>query len=374
MSQLLSLGAINKNTGEYVYPKIANKKDEYICPECNKDLILVNGEVRVHHFRHKVDCINPCHHYGNPTESQIHKEAKNLLKSLLERKIPISFIRSCCECNRYDEFEIPVMTETSNIVIEHRFVYNGLSKQADVAYINDGMIIYIFEIYNTHKTSSENRPEPWFEVDAKTLIKMANAISLSSLQIPCIRCEKCVNCIEKYMNKIKEYDIERYVRIKLGQRIFPTPSRKLCEKPEGDYCRLGTLCDNCKYNEWYDDEWKLNGHKRFDYDARSDFQYNKEIIDLFDKDFMRKAIVIHTHKGKVDAHIVSKIIYNKHNLWDETRLGETNNLPVDETFELDGYSTVEIIKKLIEYCRFRYNRPWAKFTSLPPSQRGPQIN
>jgi hypothetical protein len=55
MSQLLSLGAINKLTGEYVYPKIANKKDEYICPECNKDLILVQGEIRVHHFRHKVD-------------------------------------------------------------------------------------------------------------------------------------------------------------------------------------------------------------------------------------------------------------------------------------------------------------------------------
>ena len=36
MSQLLSLGAINKFTGEYVYPKIANKKDEYICCECNR--------------------------------------------------------------------------------------------------------------------------------------------------------------------------------------------------------------------------------------------------------------------------------------------------------------------------------------------------
>jgi hypothetical protein len=37
MSQLLSLGAINKVTSEYVYPKIANKKDEYICPDCNKE-------------------------------------------------------------------------------------------------------------------------------------------------------------------------------------------------------------------------------------------------------------------------------------------------------------------------------------------------
>ena len=36
MSHTLSIGAINKLTGDYVYPKIANKKDEYICPECNK--------------------------------------------------------------------------------------------------------------------------------------------------------------------------------------------------------------------------------------------------------------------------------------------------------------------------------------------------
>ena len=82
MSQLLSLGAINKLSGEYVYPKIANKKDEYICPECNKDLILCQGEIRVHHFRHKVDSVNPCNHYSNPTETQIHKDAKILLKNL----------------------------------------------------------------------------------------------------------------------------------------------------------------------------------------------------------------------------------------------------------------------------------------------------
>jgi competence CoiA-like predicted nuclease len=55
----LSLGAINKITREYVYPKIANKIDKYICHECNKDLILVQGKIRVHHFRHKVS-INPC--------------------------------------------------------------------------------------------------------------------------------------------------------------------------------------------------------------------------------------------------------------------------------------------------------------------------
>ena len=100
MAKVILLGAINKNTREYVYPKVANKKDEYVCPDCNKDLILCQGDIRAHHFRHKVDSVNPCHHYSNPSESQIHKDAKKLLKNLLERKIPISFIRNCCCCKK----------------------------------------------------------------------------------------------------------------------------------------------------------------------------------------------------------------------------------------------------------------------------------
>lgn len=207
MTHLLSLGAINKLTGEYVYPKIANKKDEYICPECNKDLILCQGEIRVHHFRHKVDS-NPCNHYNSPGESQIHKDAKMLLKTLLERKIPLSFIRKCCSCKENEEFEIPEISETSVIQLEYRFEYNGV-KIADVAYIDDDSeFLCIFEICNTHKTCSENRPEPWFEIDAETLIKMANDNRLTSLQIPCIRCEKCDDCIETEEKRLKIKNLE----------------------------------------------------------------------------------------------------------------------------------------------------------------------
>jgi hypothetical protein len=223
MAQLLSLGAINKNTGEYVYPKIANKKDEYICHECNKDLILCQGKIKVPHFRHKVDNVNPCHHYSNPTETQIHKDAKILLKNLLERKIPISFIRNCCSCKKNEEFEIPEISKTSTIQLEYRFEYNGL-KIADVVYIDDGDIVCIFEICNTHKTFSENRPEPWFEINAQTLIKLTNDNSLTTLQIPCIRCEKCDDCIEKekgdIIKKNKALDI-LYNWFQTGIEISP---------------------------------------------------------------------------------------------------------------------------------------------------------
>jgi hypothetical protein len=249
MSHILSLGAMNKHTREYVYPKIANKKDEYVCPECDKDLILCQGEIRAHHFRHKVDSINPCHHYSNPTEAQVHKDAKILLKSLLERKIPISFIRNCCSCKKNEVFEIPEISETSAITLEHRFEYNG-PKIADVGYIDDNELLCIFEICNTHKTRSEHRPEPWFEINAETLISIANDNNLTSLQIPCIRCEKCDGCVEQekvdYVNNVvkknkapnKEQSIYPY------RVYFQVPISKKYEAKQ-----LGAIWDN--YYKWW---------------------------------------------------------------------------------------------------------------------------
>ena len=316
---ILSLGAINKLTGEYVYPKIANKKDEYICPECNKDLILCQGEIRVHHFRHKVDSINPCHHYSNPTETQIHNDAKILLKNLLERKIPISFIRNCCCCKKNEEFEIPEITETSVIQLEYRFEYNGV-KIADVAYIDNNEIVCIFEICNTHKTCSENRPEPWFEINAEALIKIANDNTLTSLQIPCVRCEKCNECIEKENANLKYYNIEKYVRIKLGQK-YPIP----------DYLENGRV-----------------KHLRFDFDAQYGITHNKNIMDLFDEDFINKKVVIHSYKGSINAYIISISSYNKYNYWGE--IWDDMHFPCEKIIDVSGESTNSIIIELIKYC------------------------
>lgn len=144
MAHFLSLGALNKITGEYVYPSIANKSASYICPECTRDLILCQGKIKAHHFRHKTDN-NPCNYYNKPSESQIHKDAKMLLKHLLENKVPITFIRSCERCAKQDEYEIPEIGADSKIVLEYRFDYNGL-KIADVAYIDGDGVVALFEI------------------------------------------------------------------------------------------------------------------------------------------------------------------------------------------------------------------------------------
>ena len=247
MNSLISLGAINKQTGEYVYPKIANKQDEYFCPECNKDLILCQGDIRTHHFRHKVTT-NPCNHYSSPTETQIHKDAKLLMKTLLDKKIPVSFVRNCWCCKKNEEFEIPETSETSDVRLEHRFEYHG-PKVADVAYIENGEILCIFEICNTHKTRSEDRPEPWFEIDATTLLTLVNTNN-EPLIINCVRCEKCEKCKNELIKiyKDKKVAIDIFVKwIGEGNDILPFTCRDFdgINIPNGigehgDY--LGTLC------------------------------------------------------------------------------------------------------------------------------------
>lgn len=329
MSQLICLGAINKVTGEYIQPKFANKKDEYICPDCNAILILCQGEMRIFHFRHKVDNFNICNRYNHPSESQIHKDAKTLLKNLFEKKETISFVRNCCCCKINDEFEIPEMSENSKIELEYKFEYNG-TKIADVAYLDEGNLFCVFEIYNTHKTKCENRPEPWFEIDAKKLIQIANNNSFHKLEIPCIRCEKCEDCIEKENANLKYTNIDKYIRQKLGQK-YPIP----------EYAEHLGVKDKIK-------------HLRFNFHAGTDVTQNKQILELFAEDFMNKKIVIHTWKGNVDAFVVSPLSYSKYNYWNyfkEHHYNPTEQLPFENEIEMTSLSTTEILKKLILYCR-----------------------
>lgn len=202
MSQLLSLGAIEKSSGIYVYPSIANKKETYICPDCSEELILCQGKIRIHHFRHKIekDKENPCNYYNKPTESQIHRNAKMLLKALFDNGNKVTITKKCSNqyCGNCDNLEIQ-KTEQQKVQLEYRFNFNESIKIADVALLENGLIIYIFEICYKHKTADENRPEPWFEIGAIDLLNMVNSFNMvnsdCNFSINCIRGFKCKNCV-----------------------------------------------------------------------------------------------------------------------------------------------------------------------------------
>lgn len=346
MTSLISLGAINKITREYVYPKIANKKDEYVCPDCNRDLILCQGDIRVHHFRHKVDTVTHCQHYNSPTESQIHKDAKMLLKTLLEKKIPLSFIRNCSCCKKNEEYVIPEVTETTTIELEHRFEYNGL-KIADVAYINNNKLLYIFEIYNTHKTNSENRPEPWFEINALELIKMVNDGVDNQVKINCIRCEKCDNCIEK------DCPVELFGGVfKFGNMV---EGNTVCDICKTHKIKQGDKIGWCRYNSFF--------YCKKCYIDISKYVFITKPISLFQSSFPEKTEIIEIDCNSSDNYFAKKlsdilvICVNNFNETEKRIISEYNINNIEELIRNNNVIKTDKQRclKAYKYVRDRYD-------------------
>ena len=212
MAQHFSMGAMNKTTNTYEYPTIADKKNKYECPECKKDVIFKKGTIIRPYFAHKKSN-SPCYYYDKPNEAQIHKDAKLLLKSLLDNKKSIYISRDCTNCYHIQlghgycesmdivDFNNDFYNENMKAVIEHRFNYNNSNKSADVALLENNEIKFIFEICYKNKTKEENRPEPWVEINAENLINGMNTGEIidkddGTICIKCIRNHKCYHCIE----------------------------------------------------------------------------------------------------------------------------------------------------------------------------------
>ena len=235
MPSHLRMGALNKETNKYEYAKIAIKKNEYMCPECKRDVILKKGEINAHHFAHYIT-ENPCTYYDRPSESQIHKDAKMLLKTLLENKKSLCFNRTCKQCKTVQKIIVDSYTDSTKIELEHRFQYNNKLQIADVAYLDDGLK-YIFEICYRHKTLSEKRPEPWLEIDAESFINTAND-EISEIQ--CIRNEICKDCKrqQELAEKIKHQHEEERRKIQEELRMARIKREEEWEKGRPERERL----------------------------------------------------------------------------------------------------------------------------------------
>ena len=242
MSNHFSMGAINKNTNSYEYPKIANKINKYKCPCCEKDVIFRNGSINQPHFAH-YKSNNPCYYYEKPNESQIHKDAKLLMKTLLDNKSSIFIERDCNYCKKNKDKEQFEYTNNYEYIIfsddysdntktylEYKFTYNNSVKIADVAVVENDKIKYIFEICHTNNTSENNRPEQWFEIKAEDLINKINSGENidedGNIDIKCIRKYKCESCkyIEeqnqiKKQNEIEIENIKREDEFRKKERI-----------------------------------------------------------------------------------------------------------------------------------------------------------
>ena len=254
MSYHFSMGAINKNTNNYEYPKIANKEKKYKCPSCEKNVIFKNGKILKPHFAHyKSD--NPCYYYDKPSETQIHKDAKMLMKTLLDNKKNIFIYRTCnyCKqrnCGYSEEISYDIKdnyNENTKAIVEYKFYYNNSNRSADVALIENDKIIFIFEICYKNKTKEENRPEPWVEINAENLINQINSgeniDEEGNIRIECIKNYKCNECkkyeeyedlliIKRnlYYEKLKQEQIENDIKLKKYQFEKEIQEREIRER------------------------------------------------------------------------------------------------------------------------------------------------
>lgn len=151
MSDLSQYGAIDKFSGEYILPSNAIRSKKYKCPDCEQNVFVKQGDIKAHHFAHCVE-INDisktkCQFYNYPKESDSHLNAKNLLKTLIDKKIPLKINFKCvdCEKKKYVNFNF---NNYSNPWVELEYNFDQDYK-ADLALLDDYGLQIIFEIYHT---------------------------------------------------------------------------------------------------------------------------------------------------------------------------------------------------------------------------------
>lgn len=199
---VMESGAIDTESGRYVLPSKAEKGRSYRCADCSGAVILRKGVVRRHHFAHKT--VSTCQYFEHPNESQQHKDAKLRLAERLRDKLPITIFSICpkCGCSPGGLCDSDhTYEEGDEIIIEYRDP--SRKYVADIAVLNAGKVRVIYEIKHTHQTTTDVRPEPWYEITTEDIFETEKEIvedPTKKYMICCTRMHKlrwCMNCKTK---------------------------------------------------------------------------------------------------------------------------------------------------------------------------------
>jgi ssDNA-binding Zn-finger/Zn-ribbon topoisomerase 1 len=208
----MEVGALDSLTNAYVLPSNATKDRSYKCPDCNQKVIPRKGTIRRHHFAHS-NLLN-CQYFEHPNESQKHKDAKYKLAERLKNKFKIILSSCCPKCRSspaaLDDYEYTYDND-DNVIVEYRDPNNKYV--ADIAVLNNGNVKSIFEIKHTHETTTNVRPEPWYEITTEKIFEEEERIASSDPNHPenflekdiyylsCVRNSRnryCINCSVMY--------------------------------------------------------------------------------------------------------------------------------------------------------------------------------
>lgn len=254
-------GAINIKTGEYSLARYSIKSQEYKCPSCDEKLKLKKGNVRRHHWCHYNQDSKCQFYFKNDNninneklhESLIHKECKSILKKIMKDKLVI-INRKCAtgQCDISLNIVLDKLNENSILIEEYSLDFNNKKLRADLVRIENDKLIEIYEIYATHQTQEEDRPNNinWYEFNAEQIYQKYNDEKYylnDTIILNCyrhiIKCEECINEEKKILqrkNLLKEQIIQRELQIKIEEEEKEKNKRIICyncgcKKPNNIY-------------------------------------------------------------------------------------------------------------------------------------------
>jgi len=254
-------GAINKDTSLYEYPLFASKQNNYMCPYCNNDVIIRQGDIRIHHFAHKCE-LNKCNYYTKPTSQHMIDDVKNIVLSCFNNKIPINIHKKCGYTKNYHDTCLKAIHQpiiNNNILtceINYKFKYNDYDNIADIAFIENDKIKYIIECFSdTTKYSgieesvvfskAFNRPDPWFKINVQEFLDQYSKINNNEkiendsntvfdidtnpiqLNLKCLRDNLCCGeCSKLYKIEQERNKIGQDQRLHMRKRLLQLRERK----------------------------------------------------------------------------------------------------------------------------------------------------
>lgn len=174
-------------------------KSKYFCvnPECEGEMIIVRGKVKISHFRHKVAVCS--------VESYEHHLAKALIVKNITEQSPIDLVFNCQIC---DEPKLNQRFPKTIRTAIPEYPYPDSNFRGDVGcFKDDGSFACMFEVFVTHRVDSikSSKIKSWIEVSASDVISSNysnsnshkwKSLSSSPLKKPMI----CVECTKDSKN------------------------------------------------------------------------------------------------------------------------------------------------------------------------------
>ncbi len=184
----------------------------YQCPDCKNPMIPARGEKNRWYFKHVE--IGTCdkNTATSSVESIQHLSAKETLCNFLRNGGKMNAQRKC-KCG-FSNLVSVTLREDETVEMEYTLPD---SKRADIAVIrNNSQLVYIIEIYYTHRTSEQDRLyAEWFELDARSVNLKKDEMNTSKvITISDLRGYVCDACNLNGSNPIPISTVE------IDERVF----------------------------------------------------------------------------------------------------------------------------------------------------------